>query len=248
MWFSASKSVESHRVGGQINFDSNQAMEPGFIHQGGMTQQADLTRLGGAPQINQAPLRRLLQIQGPALGKRAARRGRLHALRPALPTRRHKARRAFLQLGQGMMLKARPDLGLPPAIVVFDHGLEAGLSRRRKHRRHLQAQAKPCYPAHGVRKLMRTLKDRVVVELGVVRQAAFPPMRNDHFHRYFRGQGGLGPERVRPPWSETPLSTSTAVPPLITRPSTMSKLSNSAWRAATSGRYQPRGGGGRRTR
>src|SRR5438876_6799404 len=84
MRFSASKSVESHRLGGQINFDSNQAMGPGFIHQGGMTQQADMTRLSGAPQINQAPLRRLLQIQGPALGKRAARRGSLDPLRRLL--------------------------------------------------------------------------------------------------------------------------------------------------------------------
>src|SRR5438132_11571749 len=95
MWFSASKSVESHRVGGQINFDSNQAMEPGFIHQGGMTQQADLTRLGGRPLIKKATLRRLLQIQAPALGKRDARRGRLQAVRPALPVRLHKASQAF---------------------------------------------------------------------------------------------------------------------------------------------------------
>ncbi len=57
---------------------------------------------------------------------------------------------------------------------------------------------------------------------------------------------GVGQETTRPPCKETPLTTSIGGPSLMTRPPTMSKPSNSAWAAATSGRHQPRGGGGRR--
>ncbi len=56
----------------------------------------------------------------------------------------------------------------------------------------------------------------------------------------------VGQETTRPPCKDTPLSTSTSGPSLMTRPSTMSKLSSSARAAATSGRYHPRGGAGRR--
>jgi len=126
---SASESVESHRLGGKINFDPNQAMGPEFIHIDSMTQKVYIFRLGSTTQINEAPLRRLLQIQGPALGERPSLRGGLNPQRQAPPTGRHEARRAFLQLGQGVMLEARPDLGLPPAILVLDHGLECGGNR-----------------------------------------------------------------------------------------------------------------------
>src|SRR5215475_7265320 len=44
-----------------------------------------------------------------------------------------------------------------------------------------------------------------------------------------------------------PLRTSTGMPPWMTRPSTPSKLSSSARPSATSGKYHPGGGGGRRS-
>ena len=57
-----------------------------------------------------------------------------------------------------------------------------------------------------------------------------------------------GQEAINPPCSDTALRTSTPIPPSMTNPSTTSKLSSSLLRAATSGKYQPAGGGGWRLR
>ena len=89
-------------------------MGPGFIHAYSTTQQVNISRLDSTTEINEAPPQRLLQIQGPALGKSPSLRGGLNPQGPAPPTGRHKARRVFPQLGHGVMLEARRNRGFCP--------------------------------------------------------------------------------------------------------------------------------------
>ncbi len=67
-------------------------MGPGFIHIDSMTQTVNISSL--------TPSRRLLQIQGPTLGKRPVLRGGLDSQGPVPPSRRDKTCRVFLQLDQ----------------------------------------------------------------------------------------------------------------------------------------------------
>jgi hypothetical protein len=65
-----------------------------FLHIYSMTQQVNISSIGSTTTINEALPQRLLQIQGPALGKRPSLRGGLNPQAPAPPTGRHKARGA----------------------------------------------------------------------------------------------------------------------------------------------------------
>jgi hypothetical protein len=73
-------------------------------------------------------------------------------------------------------------------------------------------------------------------------------MLDDHFHRYFCGHSRTGTRKVQSAVERDSIEDFDSGASPITKPSMMSKLSSSASRAVTSGRYQPRAEGGRRTR
>jgi hypothetical protein len=90
------------------------------------------------------------------------------------------------------------NLGLPPAIERLDRPLEAMLPHGGEHGHDLQAQAESGHPPDRVPELMGPLEARVVVELGVGRQAPRPPVGHQRSHDRVRRHGGQGPRRDEP--------------------------------------------------
>src|SRR5262245_41509039 len=83
--------------------------------------------------------------------------------------------RTLAQVRQTRVQEPRPDAQLPRAVVALNRGLEARFAGRHEHRHYLQAQAQSADPPDQVGVSMRALEDRVVVELGVARQAKLLP-------------------------------------------------------------------------
>src|SRR5438128_1432399 len=94
----------------------------------------------------------------------------------------------LLQFFHRLILKSRPDLRLPKSVVTFNAILQAVLTRWRKNRSHLQAQTQTDDSAYRITVLPRSREAIVVIELGILRQAPFPPVRQNG------GQSGFGAE------------------------------------------------------
>src|SRR3954447_7349771 len=86
------------------------------------------------------------------------------------------ATRPVGQLVQVGVLEPRPDPRLPGAVIRLDRRLEARLAGRHEHGGDPQAQAQPADAPDHIGMDVRPLEDRVVVELGVARQAELPPV------------------------------------------------------------------------
>lgn len=88
-----------------------------------------------------------------------------------------------LQSGQGLIMEALPNFGLPATVETFNGGLKPGFPRRGKYRDNSQAQAEPDHPAHAIGKAVISLEAGVIVELSVSRNAKTTPVlaqsRND---------------------------------------------------------------------
>ena len=83
--------------------------------------------------------------------------------------------RALLQIYDRRMLEASPDLRLPSTIEAFNSALEAGLAWRSKYGGDVKQQACTHDTTDNVRELMRPLKDRGIVELGIGGKTKLPP-------------------------------------------------------------------------
>ena len=79
-----------------------------------------------------------------------------------------------------------PDLGLPKRVEPFDGALEPGLAWGRECRNHPQGQTQPADAPDRVGELVRTLEDRIVVELRVAGQPVLTPVPKECVN------GGLG--------------------------------------------------------
>ena len=116
--------------------------------------------------------------RGGAAVRRAARR-----TRAARTKRSDRAQRA----ARDSWWEAAPDFRLPASIEILDGVLKPVLA----HGRDAQAQAEPHDPAHDIAMLMRTLKARVIIELGIGGQPHGSPM----------GQQGGQSRHGREEWS-----------------------------------------------
>lgn len=83
--------------------------------------------------------------------------------------------RALLKIYDRRMLEASPHLRLPSTIEAFNSVLEAGLAWRSKDGGDVKQQACTHDTTDHVRELMRLLKDRGIVELGIGRKTKLPP-------------------------------------------------------------------------
>jgi hypothetical protein len=185
--FSPAERVKRNAVRVQIDLGSNQAVGPIRFHQEGPPHEMNLALLGGAAQEDHAPLQRSLQIGLPGGRKRATLRRSLHPLGSTLSVSRDVACRLQLQGGQRIMMKARPDLGLPATVEVLHSRLKPGLARRSKDGSDVQAQTETADATDGIRELVRPLKARVVIELSVSRQAEGAPMLQQSVSGSLRG-------------------------------------------------------------
>src|SRR5438270_10225171 len=175
----------------QIHLTANQAVGPHVAQWPGLTQQGHLAVAIAAPQVDQPATGPLLQVKLPVGGEGRPVRAGLDPRRPRLAQGRDVLLGMALQVGQVGVLEAGPDLGLPPAVVTLDHGLEAGLAWGHQHRHHAQAQAQAEDPPPGVGVTMRAVEDHVVVELGLARQADRTPVLNQRRDSPFGGYGRL---------------------------------------------------------
>lgn len=91
------------------------------------------------------------------------------------------------------MLEARPDFGLPAAVVTLDGSLEAGLARRGEDGDDLKGEAEANDAADGVGKLMSALEAGVVVELSIGGQADVVPVGQKRLESFPSGDEGPGP-------------------------------------------------------
>jgi hypothetical protein len=139
-----------------------------------------------------------LQIQLPATRKATSCRRRLDPCRLALAVCGHETGRLHLQPWQGVMMKPRPDLGLPETVEAFDGRLEPRLPRRDEDGDYSQTQAGPRHPADGIRVDLCALEDGIVVELGVPRQAHGAPVLAQAFHGNWCGDDRVGPRGDQP--------------------------------------------------
>ena len=180
---------------------THQSAHPVRVYQEGASQQGHLTGGIGTAQENELSLGVGLQVESPAFGKGPAGGRRFASGRRATTMGGHLLGRALLQGGQRRMLEAAPDFGLPQAVVVFDRGLEAGLSRGCKDRHDPQTQAQAHHPANRTGQVMGTLEEGVIVKLDLVGQAPGTPM-GDQPPLYRAGGEG---RRLWPGGHQTPV-------------------------------------------
>jgi len=76
-------------------------------------------------------------------------------------------------------LEALPDLGLPKTVEAFDAVLKARLAWGRKDRNDPQSQTQTTHSPDGVRPLMSSLEDGIVVELREAGQTQLKPALNE---------------------------------------------------------------------
>src|SRR3954469_11006966 len=124
--FLAAEGEETDLVLVQIDHTADQAVGPDLAERPGLAQQDDRAVGIAPPQVNHPAAWSLLQIQLPTRGERPAVRGGLDPRRPLLEHGSDVRGGRPLQVRQVGMLEARPNLGLPPAVVALDQGLEAG--------------------------------------------------------------------------------------------------------------------------
>src|SRR5512135_394302 len=164
------ESVEPHYLSIEVHLRPDQPMQPLAVHLEPAVQQLHPPRGIGPPNGDDPPPGPSLEVQFPPLGKGPPSRGRLDAIGPVAAMGGHEAGRVALQVRQVRVLEPSPDLRLPGPIVALDDRLEPRLAGRDEDRGDPQAQAQPRDPAEGVGMGMRSLEDRVVVELAVARQ------------------------------------------------------------------------------
>src|ERR1700689_5482495 len=146
-----SESEEADLVLVKINVTADQAVGPQLAKRPAVPQQRHLTHSVGSPQVDHPAVRALLQMELPVPRERSTVWGGLDP-RCSLPHQRRDVPLGMpLQVLQVGMLEAGPDLGLPPAVVTLDHGLEAGLPRRHEDRHHVQTQTQADDPPQGIR-------------------------------------------------------------------------------------------------
>ena len=137
-------------------------------------------------QIDQRSSQNVLQVQGPRLWKRWSWWGRVDASDSPATYGRHVLVRLRKQLPPRLEPEAVPNLGLPASIVALDGSLKSGFSQRCEDHRDSQAKAQSRYSPHSIRMSVRSLKNGVVVELGVVGQAELTPVLQQGVEGRFR--------------------------------------------------------------
>src|SRR5713101_6409655 len=248
MRLTTAKRMETDGLSVEIHVAANEPMRPKGVDPEGTAQQADGAGLRTTADEDDRSDRMGLQVRPPGGREWPPCGSRLDTGGGALAVGADIASGTLVEGGERSVVEANPNLGLPAAVEVFDGGLESTLLRRREDRSDPELQAGPHDAAQRILTVMAPLEDGVVVELGIGGSPNSRQCATSASTAVFAVTSGWGHEPGKPPCRETTLRTSMRMPPSNVSPSTVSKLSSSARPAPTSGRYQPAGGGGRRTR
>src|SRR5690242_3950597 len=190
---------ETHLPPLEVHLRTHQAMLPQRLYHPDATQQLDFPLPVAATQEDQPSLRLRLQVQTPVLREGATKWCCVDSRRCTLPMGHHIAGRLRLQPLQRRVLKPRPHLSLPQTVKALDGSLEARLSGRDIDGDDSQAQADAGHATNGVRVDLRSLEERVIVELRVVGQANCLPVLHQRFHH----ERGRNCRRMRPGYHQT---------------------------------------------
>ena len=147
----------------------------------------------GASDEDDLPRQGRLEVQGPAAWKRQTCGGCQVAGDRAIARGGNKAARAVLEVGQRAVVESTPDFLLPAPIEILGGVLQAGFSRWCEHGDDAEAQTQPHDAPEGIAMLMRALEAIVIVELGVGRQADFPPVPFNQGQDLCGCEGRTGP-------------------------------------------------------
>jgi hypothetical protein len=191
--FAAPEGVEAKGFGVQIDFATNEAVNPKRVNAEEMPKQPDLAVVIGASKEDDLAHRRSLKVLMPGAREGSSRRSDQDAFGSTSSGGGDEPGGLILERFQGVVVKASPDLGLPAAVVAFDGGLEAGLARRREDRSHLEGEADPADTTEVIGIVMSTLEPGVVVELNVTGKTELAPVLDQSRHTGPRGDRGSGP-------------------------------------------------------
>jgi hypothetical protein len=178
------KGVEVDLTFAQHDLRANQSVRPRLTHREGPAEQRYGSSVSGSSEEDNHACW-ILVVGLPTVGNFPA------AWRAFDSRRRSLADSSDILVGLRAQVLARfemksvPDLALPAAVVAFDRRLKACFARRSEHRNDAQRKSHAGNTAQSVR-LPRSLKNRVVVELNVVRVAELAPVAQEAIHRDFR--------------------------------------------------------------
>jgi hypothetical protein len=184
---SPAQRIEGDPFGVKINLGSHESMRPIRIDLESVPQQICLTLLCGPSQEDHFASKGILEVQFPVFGEGTPSWGTIS------PAQRPCTMGSYISVGlgfqgcQGIVMKTGPDFSLPACVQAFNGRLKSCLPRRGKDRYDAQAEAQARYPADRVFKLMRPLKTRVVIELGITGQAKHNPMLDQGLCSQFGG-------------------------------------------------------------
>ncbi len=192
-WFASSEGIKADEVGVQIDFASDEAVRPERIEREAMTEQVNRAVLVCAAQEDDLAAGMEREIWLPCLGEGCSSWSSFDTQCGAGTAGLDVFGGLDLEGKQGVVLEARPDFGLPAAVVALDGSLEAGLTRRGEDGDDLKGEAEANDAADGVGKLMSALEAGVVVELSVGGQADVLPVGLQGLKGLSGGDEGPGP-------------------------------------------------------
>src|SRR5438270_13207715 len=192
-WFATTQCIEADPVSSQVDFGANQTRTPVGADVEGVAQKCGSPFGIGPTQEDHRAFPRRLPIQSPGAGKAATPRGRLHARRRLLVMCGDKSARLTLHPQEAFEGEAIPTSRLPTAVEVLDVCLKACLAWRREDWSDPQRQAQPNHATERIGMSMRSLEDRVVVELCVAWPPVLSPMFDQRIHGDFRRDPATGP-------------------------------------------------------
>ncbi len=138
-----------------------------------------------------------MEVQFPIIRERPTLRRRVYPHPGSFTAGFNVAGRTNLKRGERFVLEPMPYFFLPDSVVAFDRGLKPSLPGRRENRSHAQAETQSHDTTKYVGMNVRPVENGVIVKLGVSRDSNLTPMRNNHLHRHFSGNGWYGPRRYQ---------------------------------------------------
>ena len=141
--FATAQAIEADNVVIEVHLATHETVSPERIDLPEMTEEFECAVLAGPAQEHHASPRGLLPVQSPGGRKRTPRRTGFLPARQMFAVSGCKTPRSRGERAQGFVMAALPDLPLPEAVEVFDHGLKpvsrggakTGVTSSERHKR-----------------------------------------------------------------------------------------------------------------
>ena len=189
----SSESEEPNAVLVEVDFCTNEAVNPEWVDDEGVPEDFDGAAVVCASDEDDFPTRFGLQVEFPIFGEGSAWGSRLDSNGMALPGSGDVSQGSMPEARHPGVVESDPDLGLPASVEAFDVCLETGFVGSGKDWGDAEAQAKANDPADGIGVLSGAGEAVVVVELHEAGQPAGPPVFEQAIDDGFGGDRTFGP-------------------------------------------------------